>query len=74
MELFFPYTFVTAPGLLPAQFSYTGTMIRTVDSNYNNIPHSGERRKNDWNLCTALPGKRQLLHLKNLPVIQNPDY
>ena len=35
MELIFPYTFVPASGLLPAQFSYTGTMIRTVDSYYN---------------------------------------
>jgi|GEM_PF-2595941 len=32
MKLNFPYTFVTASGLHPAQFSYTGTMIRTVDS------------------------------------------
>ena len=35
LELIFPYTFAPASGLLPAQFSYTGTMIRTVDSYYS---------------------------------------
>jgi hypothetical protein len=35
LKLIFPYTFAPASGLLPAQFSYTGTMIRTVDSYYS---------------------------------------
>jgi hypothetical protein len=46
MELFFPYTFVAASGLLPAQFSYTVTMIRTVDSYFCSIVCNGQPNGN----------------------------
>lgn len=73
LELIFPYTFVPASGLLPAQFSYTGAMIRTVDSYYS-IPNCmnatahmdhGQRHKN---FSSGLSPKKPLLLL---PTISN---
>jgi hypothetical protein len=72
MELFFPYTFVTASGLLPAQFNYTGTMMRTVGSYFFSIPDRRNTTQQDPVLILRPATKSQWGQILTLLAIPNP--
>jgi len=69
-KLIFPYTFVSASGLHPAQFSYTGTMIRTVDSYFCICPDGNGRRENARSIYSSGRLKRSAVSA-NQPCLQS---
>ena len=73
MKLIFPYTFAAASGLLPAQFSYTGTMIRTVDSYFCGIPQLRDEKENHRRLVFQPCHQVLTGTIVNLPAIPNPE-